>query len=161
MMLRILILALAAGFALAVPPPDLSPAMAREKMDSLRRHLDSHIFSASEQKDWRQCQSGKRDFLQTGRKADPAFAEVDSLLKASKLARRNPSDPDVARLLEKKFLLENGLEQRWLASPQGKGCGRIETNRRNRLEKSLENNPDYRKWKKISEVTPETPPAPI
>jgi len=135
--------------------------LAREKMDSLRRHLDAKIFSPPEQKSWRTCMKGKQTFLITGRNSDRNFSEVDSLLKVSKLSHRDPGDPDIARLLEKKFLLENGLEQQWLVSARGKSCGDMETKRRNTLDAALEKDPDFRTWKKISESQGEAKPDPI
>jgi hypothetical protein len=157
----LLVLVMAFGVVFSAPPSEITPALAREKMDSLRRSLDAKIFTPQEQKFWRECMKEKQKFLTAERKADRNFAEVDTLLRQAKISHRDPDDPDIARLLEKKFLLENGLEQRWLASARGKSCGDMESKRRNMLDATLEKDPDYRKWKKISESPAESKPEPI
>ena len=154
--------ALALGFAFGQDGGSFSqPAFqAREKIDSLRRHLDRSLFSSAEQEAWKACIRGKREFLEAARKRDTAFAGVDSLLRRAKMARTSPQDPEVAKLLERKFLLEKDLENRYLASETGRRCLEIEGKRRTRIGKAMEKNADYRRWKKLAEPL-EAPPEPI
>ncbi len=140
--------------------PPIDAFQARGKMDSLREQLDRAIFPPAEKKAWRDCIRGKSEFLAQGRKSDPAFAEVDSLIKRAKVAHADPEDPAVLALMERKYSLEQGLENGWNAAAKGKNCLAIEEKRRRKLESMLDSNPEYRKWKKVAEPA-ENPPNPI
>jgi hypothetical protein len=144
----------------AQPPPTLQDdagIQARQKIDSLRRHFDRTIFPAAEQEAWKQCVRGKREFLDAGRKSDTAFARVDSSLRQAKSTRLSPGSPEVARLLERKFLLEKGLEDRYQASVDGRRCSELEGKRRTQVEKALESRPEYRRLKAAASAAQSDP----
>ena len=145
------ILALVLGAAPLLAMSDEEMFQAREKMDSLQRETEKRIFPVAEQKTWRQCIRGKREFLEKGRKSDPAFAENDTLVRKAKLSRVSPEDPEVRKLMERKFLLEKSLEDRYQATPDGGRCREVEDGRRKKLQAALGADPEYLKWKRRAE----------
>ncbi len=126
-------------------------AQARQKMDSLKMAYAHSAFSPDEQKDWRDCLRAKREFLARSRKSNPDFARVDSLLRDAELGSAGPDDPQVEKLMERKYGLEQQLEDAWRAQTDGKRCLDVEDRRGRKLQAALEANADYRRWQQVTE----------
>ncbi len=148
-----LTLSFAQGHSKALGKP---PLPAQEKIDSLKRYLDQTLYSSVEQEFWKTCMREKQTFLQAERRLDSTFSQVDTQLRKAKIARLSPDSRDVQVLLERKFLLENNLEKRYLASADGHRCTDMTAKRKAKADQALEQNADYRRWKRQVDSLPDS-----
>jgi hypothetical protein len=133
-----------AGVTRAQPPmsmPDEGSAQA--SADSLKREITKRILSDAEKKEIRACDREKAQFLKQCRAADPAHADVDKRLNQAKLQSADPNDPSIQALLERKFTLEKGCDDKFTAQPRGKQCVAEEGKRQAALEKALAKDKAY------------------
>jgi hypothetical protein len=144
-----LVLGLFAFFALSLPgrTPAQSPRGPDSllfRKDSLERALRQRSVTEPEKRRLTQCIRTKRAYLTEKRAANPEVARTDSALRALKLKGLNPDHPDAARLMERKYSLEKGFEDGWLATAEGKRCGEIEAARQRRGDSAVAADPEYR-----------------
>ncbi|GEM_PF-2309261 len=137
-------LGLGLGLICAQPPlsmPDQGSAQA--SLDSLRRVITKRILSDADKKEIRACDREKTQFLKQCRETDPATAGVDKSLNEAKLKSADPNDPAIQALMEKKFTLEKGCDDKYLATAHGKQCHTGEQKRQATLEKALAQDKAY------------------
>jgi hypothetical protein len=143
------------GFGLAPAQPPMSmpdEGSAQASMDSLRREITKRILSDAEKKDIRACEREKSQFLKQCRTADTAHAGVDRRLNDAKLQSANPNDPAIQALLERKFTLEKGCDDKYSATARGKQCLSGEQKRQAALEKALAKDKGYQALKQRAEA---------
>lgn len=114
------------------------------KLDSLEREIRKRALTEPDKKQISQCARVQRQFLQERRAAMPEVAEVDSALRELKLKRVRPDDPQAERLMSRKFSLEQGFENAWQATAEGKRCTDADAKRRSAGDAALKADPQYR-----------------
>jgi hypothetical protein len=92
-----------------------------------------------------ECARTQRQFLVESRLKAPEVAKVDSLLRAIKLKGVGPEDAEALRLMQKKYSLEQGFDDAWNATVEGKRCKAADEKRRQREEKALQAHPAYQR----------------
>jgi hypothetical protein len=115
------------------------------KLDSLEREIRKRTLTDQDKKQISQCARTKRQFLQERRNALPEVAEVDSALRAIKLKGVRPDDPQANRLMERKYSLEQGFENAWQATAEGKRCTAADSTRRRAGDAALKAHPHYQR----------------
>lgn len=114
------------------------------KIDSLEREIRKRVLTDADKKQISQCARVQRQFLQERRAAMPEVAEVDSALRELKLKRVRPDDPQAERLMSRKFSLEQGFENAWQATAEGKRCTDADAKRRSAGDAALKADAQYR-----------------
>jgi hypothetical protein len=115
------------------------------KRDSLERAIRRGVLTSEDKQQLSQCARTQRQFLEEARKKNPEVARVDSLLRAVKLKGVGPDDPEAMRLMQKKYSFEQGFDNAWSATAEGKRCLSADVLRRKREEKALAEHAGYQK----------------
>lgn len=115
------------------------------RLDSLEREIRKRSVTDKDKKQISQCARTKRQFLQERRAAIPEVAEVDSALRAIKLKGVRPDDPQANRLMERKYSLEQGFENAWQATAEGKRCTDADSTRRRAGDAALKSDAQYQR----------------
>src|SRR5688572_26583329 len=141
----------AQGQAPAAPslPPGLAEQAERaqasegEKLDSLRRAITREALTDKDKRQIRACDRDKDAFLRGLRSGEREYAELNQALTAAKLQGQGPDRPEVQRLLERKYALENRFQESYLATPRGRACRESEDRRNRAVEAALNRNRQY------------------
>ncbi len=130
--------------ARAQPPMSMpDEGSAQFSLDSLRRVITKRILSDADKKEIRSCDREKAQFLKQCREADPVTADVDKRLNQAKLTSADPNEPAIQALMERKFTLEKGCDDKYTATARGKQCVSGEQKRQAALEKALAKDKAY------------------
>lgn len=143
-------LCLGLGLHLGLDPARAQPPLsmpdqgsAQFSLDSLRRVITKRILSDADKREIRSCDREKTQFLKQCREADPVTADVDKRLNEAKLKSADPNDPAIQALMERKFTLEKGCDDKFAATARGKQCVSGEQKRQAALEKALAKDKAY------------------
>lgn len=115
------------------------------KRDSLERAIRRNVLTTEDKQQLSACARTQRQFLVESRLKNPETSRVDSLLRAIKLKGVGPDDAEALRLMQKKYSLEQGFEDAWNATIEGKRCRSADEKRRQREDKALQEHPGYQR----------------
>lgn len=127
-------------FAQSMSGPDSLVA----KRDSLERAIRQRSLTPEDKQNLSQCARTQRAFLTERRQGNPEVAKADSALRDLKLKRVSPNDPAALNWMERKYSLEKGFDEAWLATTEGRRCAEADSLRRKRLDAVVAADKQYR-----------------
>ncbi len=124
---------------------------ARIRLDSLQRALTVKVLTPTDQKNLRICRQEKQEFLKVARLNEKDLASLDQALLEAKLKDVNPNDTAIQELLQRKYTLEQKIENAYIASARGKVCLTQEKQREKKIAAAVKQSLEYQALKQKTE----------